>query len=68
MPTATPFKTLGHGNGFIHSANGYSVDVNNYSVWTTLGGYNSDSTNSVTESQKICLNKELCNCIGICIP
>jgi hypothetical protein len=62
MPTATSFTALGKGNGFLSCPTGYEdffgdfvypsrVNVSNYSVWTTLGGYNSNSVGTVTEEQ-----------------
>jgi len=62
MPTATPFTALGAGNGFPFCPTGYEdlfgdfvypsrVNVDDYSVWTTLGGYNSSSAGNVTEAQ-----------------
>jgi hypothetical protein len=62
MPTATPFTALGKGNGFRDCPTGYydfwgdfvypsRVNVNDYNVWTTLGGYNSSSGGAVTEAQ-----------------
>ena len=61
MPTATPFTALGKGNGFRDCPTGYDflgdfvypsrVNVNDYNVWTTLGGYNSNSGGAVTEAQ-----------------
>ena len=61
MPTATPFTALGAGNGFRGCPTGYDflgdfvypsrVNVNDYNVWTTLGGYNSSSGGAVTEAQ-----------------
>lgn len=83
MPTATPFAALGRGNGFNVCPNELidffggqlvyysSVNVNLYSVWTTLGGYNSNSTGTVTEEQinlsrqramKLCWNLHQVNC------
>jgi len=52
MPTATPFKALGKGNGFPYCPTVENkIDVNNYSKWTTLGEYNSNSSGAVTEYQ-----------------
>lgn len=52
MPTATPFKAIGRGNGFPYCPTVENkINVNNYSKWTTLGGYNSNSSGAVTEYQ-----------------
>lgn len=41
MPTATPFKALGAGNGFTSCLQ--KVDVSGYDRWTTLGGVSKES-------------------------
>lgn len=52
MPTATPFKAIGRGNGFPYCPTVENkINVNNYSKWTTLGEYNSNSLGAVTEYQ-----------------
>jgi len=62
MLVAESFNALGSGNGFPECPTGYEdffgdfvypsrVNVNGYSVWTTLGGYNSNSVGAVTEEQ-----------------
>lgn len=41
MPTATPFKALGAGNGFRSCI--YKVNVSNYDYWTTFSGVNKNN-------------------------
>lgn len=62
MPTAEPFNALGVGNGFRTCPSGFEdffgdfiypsrVNVNDFTVWTTLGGYNSSSGGAVSQAQ-----------------
>jgi len=46
-PEATPFAALGRGNGFPFCP--FEFDVTDFDHWTTLSGYNKDSTEDPTE-------------------
>ena len=49
MPEATPFQTLGVGNGFPFCFE--KVDVSGYDHWTTFGGFNKNSVGNPTDAQ-----------------
>jgi len=55
MPTATPFKAIGKGNGFPFCLETVDVldrgDGNPYDHWVTLGGFKKTDTGSPTQSQ-----------------
>ncbi len=55
MPTATPFKAIGKGNGFPFCLETVNVldrgDGNAYDHWVTLGGFKKTDTGSPTQSQ-----------------
>jgi len=69
MPVVEPFVALGAGNGFVKCLNEFNtVDVLSYDVdtgepiqlWTTLSGYNSNSTGlpseeSIAESHRLAM-------------
>jgi len=49
MPTATPFKALGAGNGFPLCLG--KVNVSTYDYWVTLGGYKKTDGGTPTDQQ-----------------
>ena len=49
MPTATPFKALGKGNGFPFCP--AKVDVSAYDYWSTLGGFKKTDGGTPTNQQ-----------------
>lgn len=60
MPTAEKFTALGAGNGFPFCPT--RVNVENYSYWSTLGGFNDTNTGSPTDEQ---LNLSLLNAMKL---